>query len=195
MRLLVDSLIALMLAAVLAGVFLHHRREEMRNNRYEVVRRGLATLHEQAVSHAGLDPETGRYEFPEVIVPDWFRGAVPVNVLIQGRHPWIDVAPPGDRNDHPPDPIITEGEQAGFWYNPNKGAFRARVPRQFSDQRTLELYNTINGVALHSLPVVMDVRRKPIAMTIPSNQSAQTAPDESVADPPPSRTISTPSTR
>lgn len=178
MRLMVDSLIAVMLAAVLAGVFIHFKDERRESVRHDMVRRALATLHEQTVTQAGLDPETGSYEFPTYIAPKWFQFAVPVNVLVQGRHAWIDVAPPGDYHDHPPDPILTHGRQAGFWYNPERGVFRARIPRQTTDQRTLEVYNAINGAGLKAIPTNIDPKRQPIAMTAPPDETTVSKPSD-----------------
>src|SRR5690606_29054642 len=71
------------------------------------------------------------------------------------------VAPEGDTHDHPPDPVLISKEQAGFWYNPALGVFRARVPQQVTAQETLTLYNRVNGTALLSLPVSDDPARQP----------------------------------
>jgi hypothetical protein len=71
---------------------------------------------------------------------------------VPARQPWLDIAPPGDKSDHPSDPVITRGTQAGFWYNPNRGLFRARVAPQFNEEDTLELYNRLNNSNLRALP-------------------------------------------
>ena len=83
--------------------------------------------------------DTRSTPFPARISPLWFDRDVPFNSLVSGRQPWIDVAPPGDMTDNPPDPVIQKAEQAGFWYNPNRGIIRARVIPQFTEVDTLNL--------------------------------------------------------
>jgi len=180
MRLMVDSLIALMLAAILGGVLVYHTRHQAQARRYESVRRALASLQEQVAVHAAVDAESGKYEFPQFIAPDWFHGAVPVNVLMPGRHAWIDIAPPGDRNDHPPDPVFNQKQQAGFWYNPSRGIFRARVPRQLTEEDTLRVYNLVNGAGLSAIPHSQDPKRRPTPMPL-IRQEAQASGDESAS--------------
>lgn len=166
MRLIVDSLIALMLVAILATVILHYRHEHRELEQIRFVHESLARLHEQATFHRAMTqvqhardtlerPDRAaeaEAAFPERISPEWFDGTLPLNVLVPTRHPWLDLAPPGDHHDHPPDPVLESPDQAGFWYNPQRGIFRARVPAQFSSERTLALYNRVNGTALLALP-------------------------------------------
>ena len=57
-----------------------------------------------------------------------------------------------DQSGHPPDSVAKSFRDAEFWYNPNAGRFRARVPPQFSNRETLKLYNQINGTHLLRLP-------------------------------------------
>ena len=172
MRLIVDSLIALMLVGILATVVLHYRQEHREYEQIRFVHHSLARLQEQTVYYRAmaqvrdararhvrtLNNDSG---FPEQILPTWFDDKLPLNVLVSIRHPWIDLAPPGDHRDHPPDPVIEAPEQAGFWYNPQRGIFRARVPAQFSEDRTLRLYNRVNGTALLALPHDEDPDRQP----------------------------------
>lgn len=163
MRLFVDSLIALMLVAVLGTLVWHHSETQRKLTQHQFVHRSLARLHEQAVFHAALDAtQTSSRGFPLRIAPSWFGEQLPVNVLVSTRRPWLDVAPEGDSADHPPDPVIERYDQAGFWYNPHRGIFRARVERQITDRRTLELYNQVNGTALQTLPRYRDASREPV---------------------------------
>ena len=91
----------------------------------------------------------------------WFDNRLPTNIMVPGRQPWLDIAPAEDKSDHPPDPIISAAAQAGFWYNPNRGIFRARVLPQFTDEETLALYNQLNGTALRAFPRASEPYPKP----------------------------------
>ena len=108
--------------------------------------------------------------FPRYISPEWFvADGLPMNATVPGRHPWLDVAPPDDHSDHPPDPVITWEGQAGIWYNPNRGVFRARVMPQWSETATLHLYNLLNDTELTRLSVSEirgDRQPKPLMTTI-----------------------------
>ena len=172
MRLIVDSLIALMLVAILGTVLLHYRQQQREFEQLSVVHRALAQLHEQTRYYRAmeqvhqakqrhtrtLNPKTA---FPEYISPMWFDGELPLNVLVPLRQPWLDLAAAEDDGVHPPDPVITQPHQAGFWYNPQQGIFRARVPAQFSEQSTLDLYNRANGTSLTTLPRDDNPAREP----------------------------------
>lgn len=172
MRLLIDSLIALMLIAILGVVLVHHRHEQQRIAQHRSVHEALSSLYEQTLYHSVIDPDldlnhrhsgpmtvgTPLHRFPEVIEPAWFHGIEPRNVAAS-KHPWVDVAPSGDPYDHPPDPILRRPEQAGFWYNPSRGVFRARVPAQVTEAATLDLYNRLNNCSLTKLYEVKDAAR------------------------------------
>ncbi len=167
MRLIVDSLIALMLVGILAAVLLHYQQEQRQLAKLRFVHHSLARLQKVTTYHSALDdfePDAVQAKpkaFPRRVAPDWFGDELPLNVLTSIHHPWLDVAPPNDTADHPPDPVIVRADQAGFWYNPNRGVFRARVPAQFTPQDTLRLYNRVNGTALLSLPTDGHTERKP----------------------------------
>lgn len=164
MRLVVDSLIAVMLVMLLAAVVWAHRTDRQRIATHDRVYESLAALHEQAVYHGALgDTELSDTGFPKQVSPDWFGADLPYNYLAEGDRPWIDVAPPGDYADNPPDPVIGDLDQAGFWYNPNRGIFRARVPAMESDAQTLALYNRLNNAELGELPRQIDEARQPLA--------------------------------
>jgi hypothetical protein len=93
-----------------------------------------------------------RPDYPRQVRPKWFNQHLPLNVLVGKQHPWIDLAPKRDAAAHPPDPVIAGPDQAGFWYNPSTGVFRARVPRRGSRKKTLALYNAVNRSSLSTLP-------------------------------------------
>ena len=162
-RLMVDGLIALLLVGVLTSVVMHRREQSRRSEEYTQVHEVLAQMHEQAVYRGVLQVgEDGIAGFPKDISPLWFPDGLPVNQLVPGSQPWVDVAPENDENDHPPDPIITSPTQAGIWYNPNRGVFRARVTPQWSDSATLELYNVVNETNLEMLVESKDPSRQPV---------------------------------
>ena len=191
MRLLIDSLIAVMLIGILAGLVLHHRSQQQHAHRLRQVHLALAQLHQQALYHAALrrpehDPIDPARDagFPQQIQRDWFPDGLPINPLAGVDRPWIDVAPPDDTAAHPPDPVLDSPDQAGFWYNPTVGTIRARVPRQVSEHDTLDLYNHLNGTALTALPRDDTPRRLPIAaQPITPTTVAHAADADPSADP------------
>ena len=153
MRLLTDVLIGLMLTAILAGVVMHYRQERRAHRDLQMVHQALASLREQTLYQGALGQvELSRDGHPLEILPEWFGAERPSNTLISIEQPWLDQADPGDPADHPPDPVVRDPGQAGFWYNPNSGVFRARVPAALTDGQTLRLYNQINGTVLSTLP-------------------------------------------
>lgn len=177
MRIVIDSLIAVMLVAVLACVLmLNHQRRDGEAS-VAVVQNALKRLHDQAAYHTALasaERETLLVHVHEA----WFGRDLPTNVLAEGERPWLDLAPPGDFGLHPPDPVISGSNQAGFWYNPTTGTFRARVMPGPSEAQTLALYNRVNGTALDTFEQMPDPARKPIAHqvgTTPARQYASMA--------------------
>lgn len=90
--------------------------------------------------------------WPELIDPAWFNGEPPRNMMLSLRHPWMEVASPLDYSlDHPVQRVAINERLAGLWYNPAKGIVRARVPQTVSDQKTVELYNRVNGTVIAEL--------------------------------------------
>ncbi|MFN3167465.1 MAG: hypothetical protein ACE37H_10425 [Phycisphaeraceae bacterium] len=179
MRIMIDSLIGLMLVAVVvAVVMLHHERRAGEQSVAEV-QNALQRLHDQAAYHSALQSAMAGQETLLVHMHDaWFGQDVPVNELVSEDRPWIDLAPPGDAGVHPPDPIATDPKQAGFWYNPTTGVFRARVAPAGSEAETLALYNRVNGTSLEAFEQIPDPARRPIAHepgTTPARQYASMA--------------------
>ncbi len=164
-----------MLVGILGLVLVYHRHEEQRIEQYRQVHEALGSLYEQTLYHSVINPDFDYraqdplglthhlHRFPTSIDPRWFEGVEPRNVLA-GSRPWLDVAPAGDAHDHPPDPILRRPDQAGFWYNPARGTFRARVPAQVTDEATVKLYNDLNNSALVRLTEEKGGSRRP---TIP----------------------------
>jgi len=179
MRLVIDTLIALMLVLVLAGTLLYHRQETEQSVSLQRVQMALGELQARTILHGALgETEVNEWGFPTQVSPLWFEQDIPVNHLVPASHPWIDFAPTGDYSQHPPDPVITRPQQAGFWYNPARGIFRARVLPQLSEGRTLEMYNQINGTRLSELPHDRSEKRRPIPYVgqpprVPTEQVAE----------------------
>lgn len=177
MRRVIDILIVLMLMAVLFGLVWHYRNEQKNVSDFRAVHDAISRLYEQALMQGSLEDHTTRGGFPLMMQPKWFGEMLPVNVLVPEIQPWIDIAPIGDQADHPPDPVIISDEQAGFWYNPNRGLFRARVMPQFSEDETLDAYNQLNNTALKVLPRDSKVERRPVSV-----EKIVAAADQAVTD-------------
>lgn len=186
-RLLINSLIALLLMGILGSMVIHHRGKRRLNRQHGAVHQSLTRLHEKAMFYGALEFDAGFARttvnaFPSEISPVWFRDeGLPMNATVPGWLPWLDMAPVGDLLDHPPDPVIEGSAQAGFWYNPNTGLFRARVVSQHSQQATLELYNRLNQCNLTRLPVIQDHSRR--ARPLFSNPTGQDSQRASAPDP------------
>ncbi|MCC6579085.1 MAG: hypothetical protein IT440_01490 [Phycisphaeraceae bacterium] len=166
MRWMLDILAVVAMAAVL-GVLLTHTREHQRQGlRRQAVQDALAKLTEQALVAGATKgrPHTAM-GYPFIASPTWFASQdAPVNVLAPRCNPWVDMAPTDDLALDPPDPVIVSPHQAGFWYNPGRGVFRARVQPQSSQRATLELYNMLNGRDLKMLPEGFVAARRPVPM-------------------------------
>jgi len=147
MRLLVDSLIALMLVAVLGGVLWHRRAAEEQVERVEATQQSLRAIEAQALYHGSLGKiETTLMGYPFKVEQTWFT-QLPMNLLAQSGN-WLEVA--GEPMQHEPNPehVTADQGRAAFWYNPYRGIVRARVAPQMSTQATIDLYNLVNGTSL-----------------------------------------------
>lgn len=153
MRLFMDSMIALMLVALLAGVLWHNRSTQAVQQNRETAKDEVHRFQQQIFLQSAL-AKAPRNErgYPETVDPDWFGGYLPTNPLLEPGHPWLEVAGPDQRDlMHPPDRIAFNSGVAQFWYNPHTGCVRTRVPPAMSDDAAVELYNYINNSALAEL--------------------------------------------
>ena len=179
MRIVIDIMIGSMLVAVVAGGLYLYNNRAQGEREVEAVQSALVQLEKQAAYHTTVQSAMAeRYVLLVHIHEEWFGEDVPTNVLLEGDHPWIDLAPPGDLGEHPPDPVVYSEDQAGFWYNPTTGTFRARVSPAASEALTLALYNEVNGTALGAFDVIPDTSRQPLAHTpgkTPAKQYASMA--------------------
>jgi type II secretory pathway pseudopilin PulG len=153
MRLLIDSLVALMLAGVLAGVLLQERAAQSEDEQLETLREETRRFQRQVMLESAMGGvQKNESGYPVSINPEWFGEQLPSNPLLADVHPWLEMAGPDQRAlDHPPDRTATRPEQARFWYNPWKGRVRARVPRSATDAEAVELYNYANDCQLPSI--------------------------------------------
>jgi hypothetical protein len=90
--------------------------------------------------------------WPLTISPEWFGSDPPRNALVSHDRPWLEVASPEQADLA--DPVVRmtiDRSVAAFWYNPFRGIVRARVPMQISDDRSLALYNAVNGRSLNTI--------------------------------------------
>jgi hypothetical protein len=147
MRLLIDTLVALMLAGLLGGILLHYRQDQAGEEQIDEVRQALRQLRQQVAYHAAMaDTDLTGRGFPTEIDPEWFGEALPENALADGNHPWIEIAGRGQADLlNPPVRVLLDESYAGFWYNPYQGVVRARVPADVSDDRAVQLYYEVNG--------------------------------------------------
>ena len=153
MRLLLDSLVALTLVAILAGVVWQNREDKELLARRDATREEVRRFQQEIYLQAALARVTQTdSSYPATIDPSWFNGNLPRNTLLGGGHPWVEVVPMDPAKSHlPPQRIVWSTDDAAFWYNPITGVVRARVPGGSSDAAALELYNYINDCHVTSL--------------------------------------------
>lgn len=181
MRLLMDTLIAVMLAAILGGVLLFQQKEEESVSKRAHVQESLTKLNDRVAYFGALgEVATTPGGYPLLISPKWFGNALPTNRLVPSTHPWMDVAPLGDMSSHPPDPVIHHESQASFWYNPNLGVVRARVLPAFSNRETTATYNEVNGVSVAMVRTDRSEARRPqpLPIVIANNTEISTVGNE-----------------
>lgn len=176
MRIVIDIMIGLMLIAVVAGGLYLYNSNAHDEAQTQTVRAALQRLQKQAAYHTAVQSAVAEQEVLLVhLHREWFGENVPTNVLLDGDRPWIDLAPPGDLGAHPPDPVVLSENQAGFWYNPTTGTFRARVSPAASEALTLALYNEVNGTALPEFETIPDTTRQPMAHVLGETPARQYA--------------------
>lgn len=152
MRLLIDSLVALMLAGVLGGIVVASKDLESMEQKVQEASAELWRFKQEVLLQAALQRDGPIASPPQEIELAWLDGDVPRNPLLEDSRPWLDIATRAERQlSHPIDKAPLDGMAARFWYNPVNGALRARVPLQVSDADTLDLYNRVNGTTLTDL--------------------------------------------
>lgn len=149
MRLIIDTLLALLLILVLGGILWYQRGQEEKLTRVAAVQEALRAIESKALYHGALgDVQATRRGYALRIEPGWFDPR-PVNLLFADEaRPWIDIVDEASEEAFNPARIVAAGSDAAFWYNPWRGVIRARVPMQLSQTATVELYNLVNGASL-----------------------------------------------
>ena len=149
MRLLVDTLIALTLVAVLAAMLLQQRHNQEQLARVAAVQEAIRAIHSQALYRAAVHEAEGLPNgYARFIDAAWFDHP-PKNLLLSdGAYRWIDYPDETGRERFNPICIVAHGQRGAFWYNGYRGIVRARVPMQATDQATVDLYNLVNGTSL-----------------------------------------------
>ena len=94
MRLIIDTLLAVTLVGVLAGIALHNRNAKQMEDRLDLTRSEVRRFQSQIMLQAAMEkvPLTG-HGYPAMIDPAWFSGNVPVNHLLSPGHPGVWRAP------------------------------------------------------------------------------------------------------
>ncbi len=153
MRLVRDILILVTTGALLSGTAWHYRLRRAHENNVASARESVERFAREISIQSTLGVvEQGQRGHPATIDPAWFAGDLPRNPLFKRTHPWLEIAPPSQKDlDHPRIRASSDREMATFWYNPSNGVLRARVPMGVSDAKALKLYNHINESSLPHL--------------------------------------------
>jgi hypothetical protein len=163
MRWLTNAILGLIIVGMAVGLGWQHRRTWSQQARIETVRQALRAIQSEAIYHPAVGQvDAERTGFAKHVDPEWFNEP-PKNALVRAegvRCPWIDQPMGSYRSRFNPVYIVADEDRAAFWYNPSRGVVRARVPRQLSQQATVDLYNRVNGTALHIDEVAWNHDRK-----------------------------------
>ncbi len=153
MRLLPYLLVILMLGALLAGVAWQRQQQHLDADATFDTSLNVERFQQEIRLQAALADSGGAASgYPATIDPEWFKGDLPRNLLLNDGRPWVEIAALAERDhDHPRSIVALEPTTPAFWYNPRLGVVRARVPGGISDQRTIELYNEINRCHVFTL--------------------------------------------
>ena len=157
MRLFIDTLMALMLIALLGGLVWMKRDDQTQQAHREIARTEVRRFQQQIALQSALASVTDEQAahkrgYPPTVDPAWFTDSLPENPLLDDSHPWVEVAGPNEKDfTHPLQRVATSSSTAKFWYNPNNGVIRARVPLAISDAAALETYCFVNDCQLSDL--------------------------------------------
>ena len=92
MRLLRDTLVALMLVGILAGIVWHNRSDVDRQAMLDAVREDVRRFQQQILLQATLgEVEQSERGYPATVDPKWFAGSLPANDLLGPEHPWLEI--------------------------------------------------------------------------------------------------------
>lgn len=152
MRLIIDTMVALTLVGVLAGIALHTHNQREIDQGIKLARGELRKFQSQVMLQAALGkvPLT-RHGYPASIDPAWFGDDRPGNPLLDAGRELVDVASEVEAEADHPRQLMAGRNMPQFWYNPYKGLVRARVPDDVSETTALQLYNRVNDCNLTKL--------------------------------------------
>lgn len=150
MRRIIDILFAIVVVSVLAGVALHYKHERQFKQDVSMTRAEVRRFQAQIMVQSALEKvPLSQRGYPLSIEPRWFGGNLPNNPLLGPAYPWVEIASADQHHMmHPSRRMAIDRKLAQFWYNPNSGVVRARVPDSVSDATALRLYNEINDTAV-----------------------------------------------
>ena len=153
MRLFMDSMVALMLAAIFAVIIFYNRSASDAQAQQELARAEVRRFQQQIALQTALSQvQRNERGYPSSVDVEWFAGKLPANPLLDIEHPWLEVAGAEQRDlMHPPERSAMSPILAKFWYNPSNGIVRARVPAGVSDAATVAVYNYVNDCELPEL--------------------------------------------
>lgn len=148
MRLVVDLVVLLAILAGGAGYWWTQHQQVAMRRQIDQVRQSMREIHNVAMLHGGQgDVPVHTSGYPLKIEATWFA-TPPVNGLAADHALWLAVAEPERYAATNPRNITVSDQRAAFWYNPARGIIRARVPRQITEDATMDLYNRINATSL-----------------------------------------------
>ena len=175
MRLIIHSLIALMLVAVLGGILWHQRHQQQNIRQVEAVQHAMRAIESQSLYRTAVgDAQGSATGYALQIDPEWFD-RLPRNLLVREAGtiaPWLDLPQTEQGSRFNPNVIVADAEHAEFWYCPVQGIVRARVPQRLSQGATVDLYNMINGTSLR----IDDVQWTPQPKTLDLADAKTAAP-------------------
>ena len=179
MRMILNTIAAALIMALLAGAWLHDRAHRQEDEVIAVTRADVQRLLREAKVRGAMEEvdRNGR-GWPLTIDPTWFKGSPPMNRLLSPDRPWLEVAGPEEADlEHPQIRVAVDRTVAAFWYNPYQGIVRARVPVLVSDEEATQLYNRINGTTLTSI----FTREAPTQTTMPKAAAPATTEQTSAS--------------
>ncbi len=99
MRVVIDSLVALMLAGMLAGAVVYKQQDRANTNDRQTAKAELNRFKRQILLESALGPvRIDEHPYPDLVDPAWFEGSPPLNPLLGPMHPWVEIAGGGERN-------------------------------------------------------------------------------------------------
>jgi hypothetical protein len=152
-RLLLDSFLALTVVACLAGAVWYVRTDHMDERNVDMAQESVRRIQREIYLQAQLGQvELTDKGIPTSIDPHWFGDDLPRNPLLDDNRPWLSVAGDAERGFvHPRDLTADSEGRAAFWYNPDTGIVRARVPQTLSDEQIVRRYNRVNDCSLKTI--------------------------------------------